>query len=484
MCASQLLVGDIFATAAASVPDRMAVALGGAQLTFAELDARANQLARALESLGIGLGSTVALWSGTTLEAAALFAAVAKVGAVFVPVNGLLGEQEAGDIFAVCRPDLVVTDRDRALPPGAARGTSLEDLDALADDRSGGRVVTEGLSEDHTNVVFFTSGSTGRPKGAILSHRTNYLRSHPGALPEARGAMVCPYPLFHMGAWTIALQQWQARDAVVLLESAGADEICEAVRRHRATRLNCIPAVWQRILDRAGPSGAPDLATLRFADTGTSATPPELLAAMAGMVPEAQLRVFYGSTEAGGVTCLEHRDMGRKPGSCGVPAPGVTVRLDDSGELWVRSPVLFDGYLHDQVATAACLVDGWYRTGDVAGQDRDGYLRIIGRTGDLLRTGGEAVMPGEVEAVLAAHPSVDQVAVVGLPDLTWGEVVCAVVVVTPGQPAPDLAELRELCAGLAPFKHPRQLRVVDELPRTASTGQVRRQVLVERLRAG
>ena len=483
--ADDLLIGDVFATAASSVPDRTAVSLGNRSLTFGALDARADQMAGALGSLGIRLGSRVALWSVTTLDATPLFAALAKMGAVFVPVNGLLGEAEAAQIFAVCHPDLVVTDTDRPMPAGVPADVTLHALGELADTRPAGRYEGNPPTEDDPHVVFFTSGSTGRPKGAVLSHRSNHLRSHPGALPEPRGAMVCPYPLFHMGAWTIALQQWQARDAVVLVESAGPEQICAAVDRHRATRLNCVPAVWQRIIDHAGRTGTGRLATLRFADTGTSATPPELLAAIGGMLPAAQLRVFYGSTEAGGVTCLEHRDIGRKPGSCGVAVPGVRVRRDGSGELWVRSPFLFDGYLEDPAATAGCLVDGWYRTGDVADQDDDGFLRIVGRTGDLVRTGGEAVMPGEVEAVLSGHPSIDQVAVVGLTDPTWGEVVCAVVVVSPGRAAPTVTELRELCDGrLAAFKHPREVRVVDALPRTPSTGQVQRRLLVDRLRVG
>ncbi len=297
--------------------------------------------------------------------------------------------------------------------------------------------------------------------------------------------MVCPYPLFHMGAWTIALQQWQARDAVVLLDGSGAEEICEAVERHRASRLNCIPAVWQRIIDLVGSSGGRELSTLRFADTGTSATPPDLLAAIESLVPDAHLRVFYGSTEAGSVTCLDHSDIRRKPGSCGTPAPGVRVRTDGQGELQVASPVLFDGYLDDPTATAACMVDGWFRTGDVAEQDDDGFVRIVGRLGDLLRSGGETVVPSEVESVLSEHPSVGEIAVVGLPDPRWGEVVCAVVVPAAGQPPPTLDELRAWCVGrLAPFKHPRVLRQVDVLPRTASTGQVQRRLLADRFHAG
>jgi acyl-CoA synthetase (AMP-forming)/AMP-acid ligase II len=338
----------------------------------------------------------------------------------------------------------------------------------------------DGLSGSDPHVAFFTSGSTGRPKAALLSHRTNYLRTHPGALLEPRGPMVCPYPLFHMGAWTIALQQWQARDAVILLRAAGAEEIVAAVERYRATRLNCVPAVWRRIIDQVGSSGTGTLSSIRFADTGTSETPLELLIAIEDTVPQAHLRVFYGSTESGSVAALDHADIRNKPGSCGPPAPGVSVRVADDGELWVTSPVLFDGYLDDPGATAACLVDGWYRTGDRAEEDQDGYLSIVGRTGDLIRTGGEAVVPAEVESVLSELPSVVEVAVVGVPDPTWGEVVCAVVVAAPGQPAPTVEMLRARCTGrLAAFKHPRRIRMVDRLPRTAATGQVRRRLLAE-----
>jgi acyl-CoA synthetase (AMP-forming)/AMP-acid ligase II len=294
--------------------------------------------------------------------------------------------------------------------------------------------------------------------------------------------MVCPYPLFHMGAWTIALQQWQARDAVVFVGSATAGEIGAAVERHRATRLNCVPAVWRRLLDAAAAAGAPDLSSIRFADTGTSATPPELLRAIAETLPGAQVRVFYGSTEAGGVSVLEHADLEAKPGSCGVPGPLVKVRVDGAGRLWVRGPLLFDGYLDDPPATREALRDGWYDTGDLADADADGYLSIVGRAGDVIRTGGEAVAPAEVEAVLRDHAKVADVAVLGLPDRAWGEVVCAAVVVAPGATAPDLADLRTFCAArLAPYKHPRRLEVVDEIPRTAATWQIQRRLVVERV---
>jgi len=280
----------------------------------------------------------------------------------------------------------------------------------------------------------------------------------------------------------MALQQWHGRDRIVFLESADAVTICDAVERHRATRLYGIPAVWRRVLDHlASPDGASrDLSTLRFADTGTSATPPELLTALERAFPAATIRVFYGSTEAGGVATLDHADMHRKPGSCGVPALATEVRIDETGELWARGPLLFNGYFDDPDATAEVLVDGWYRTGDLAVVDDDGFLTIVGRARDVIRTGGEGVAPAEVEAVLATHAAVADVAVVGLPDAEWGEVVCAVVVAA-GDTVPTLADLRAHCEGrLVSPKHPRRLEVVDVIPRTAPTNQVQRRLLIER----
>jgi fatty-acyl-CoA synthase len=148
----------------------------------------------------------------------------------------------------------------------------------------------------------------------------------------------------------------------------------------------------------------------------------------------------------------------------------------------VRGPLLFDGYLDDPEATAAALEDGWYRTGDVVDVDDEGYLSIVGRARDVIRTGGETVAPPEVESVLGQHPGVADVAVIGLPDQQWGEVVCAVIVAEAGQPVPSLDELRAFCESrLARFKQPRRVAVVDSIPRTPATQQVQRRLLVDRL---
>ena len=216
-----------------------------------------------------------------------------------------------------------------------------------------------------------------------------------------------------------------------------------------------MPAVWRRVLDYVNDGGAGDLSSVRFADTGTSATPLDLLESLEMLFPQAQVRVFYGSTEAGNVASLEHADIRRKPGSCGVPSPSSQVRIDEAGELLVRGPLLFDGYFGDPEATSAAVVDGWYRTGDLASMDHDGYLTIVGRAGDVIRSGGETVVPGEVEDALADHPR-------------------------PGSPVPTLDGLRAHCTGrIASFKQPRRLVLAASIPRTPSTQQIQRRVLIE-----
>jgi fatty-acyl-CoA synthase len=488
-----LLIGDIFSNGARAVPNRMAAAMGPEALTFAQVDRMANRVARAARRLGIRPGDCVVVWSATSLDAVPLFAALAKLGAVFAPVNANLGPSEALELISSARPSLLVADEARAGPAGEvaeALGIAWATLSGLAERAAGEEaapvVAAGGVSERDPHVLFFTSGSTGRAKGVVLSHRVNFLRTHPGAQLEPRGVMVCPYPLFHMGAWTIALQQWQARDGVVFVDSADAATICGAVARHRAERLNCIPAVWRRVLDHvASPGGnRDDLSSIRFADTGTSSTPPDLLESLVDAMPGACVRVFYGSTESGNVASLEHADLLRKPHSCGVPSQLVDVRVDEGGELLVRGPLLFDGYFGDPDATAEALVDGWYRTGDTAEVDDEGYLTITGRVGDVIRTGGESVSPSEVERALADHPGIADVAVVGIPDGHWGEIVCAAVVARPG-PLLTVEQLRAHCSGrLAAFKHPRRLVGVTAIPRTPSTNQIQRRILVERIVAG
>ena len=478
-----LHIAEMLANAARVAPDATAVTLDDDAMTFGELDRRANRIANGLRGLWVGRGDRVLWWGDTSIEAVPVFAALAKIGAVFAPLNARASVEEIAPVAEYARPRLLLCGESHVeagaelatrvdvpfspeIPTGVADGPDASDLD-----------------ERDPHVIFFTSGSTGRPKGVVLSHRTNWLRTYVGATTTPGGAgTVCMFPLFHMAGWTIAMGAWQGRRPVHFVRTPDAETLLHTTVRHRAARLYCIPAVWSRILEYG--IGNVDLSGLEEADTGTSATPPELLRTIKDALPHTRTRVFYGSTEAGPGLQLGDADLFRKPGSVGIAQPGVDVRLAENGEVVMRSPFLMDGYFDDPATTADALHGGWYHTGDLGAFDEEGYLSIVGRARDVIRTGGETVAPPEVEAVLSSHPAIGEVAVVGVPDPQWGEVVTAVVVIRAGTTTPDLEALRSFCTGrLAAFKQPRRLAVVDALPRTAATGQVQRTLIVERLQS-
>ncbi|MCG8588252.1 MAG: acyl--CoA ligase [Proteobacteria bacterium] len=492
-----LLIGDIFRRNATLLPDAVAASLDVAVLTHGELDRLANRMAWTLRGLGIGHGDRIVTWADTALEVLPLFVAAAKLGAAFAPVNARLGADEAARVVALARPALLAVDADRAADAAAVAGAAgvkhwarLQsgageggiDLHPQALSLREDDILEPALRETDPHVLFFTSGSTGRPKGVVLSHRVNYLRSFQGVFRDVPERSVCMFPLFHMAAFTLALSAWQTRGEIAFVRAATAEALLEAVERRRANRLYGIPLVWRRILEI--PPGRYDLSSLRELDTGTQAVPIELVRALKERFPGTATRIYYGSTEVGSGTTCPDADVLRKPGSVGPPSPGVELRLTEEGEICIRSAYLTDGYFDDPTATAEALRDGWFHTGDLGALDDEGHLYVVGRKKDVIRSGGESVAPTEVETVLAGHPAVADVAVVGVPDPDWGEVVCAVVVVAEGEEL-DLASLQRHCGDrLAGFKKPRRFARVAVIPRTAATAQVQRPLLVEQLQSG
>lgn len=486
-----LLVGDVFRANAASVPTRLAATLGEQALTYGELERRGNRLVHVLRDRGLGRGDRLLSWTDTTLDVLPLYVACAKLGVTFAPMNPRLGLVEARELASFARARALVTDVTRAAMAEQVAARASIPLLARLDGNGPGLDLAgaatrasdappSGLDVDERDaqVLFFTSGSTGRPKGVLLSHRANRLRSMV-LTPVTR--TLCMFPLFHMAGYSMAMNAWAVRGTITFVTTPTAEPILAAVERRRIERLYCIPAVWARVLE--ADLRAFDLESLRCVDTGTSATPPELIEALKAAFPGTTTAVHYGSTECGPGAILLDEDLRRKPGSVGLAANGVELRTEPTGELCVKSELLMTGYFDDPDATREALRDGWYHTGDLASFDDEGYVSIVGRVREIIRSGGETIAPVEVERALVDCPGVREVAVVGLPDDRWGEVVCAAVVVEAGASI-DLAALRAHCGErLAPYKQPRRLELVAELPRTAATRQVQRTLLVERLRS-
>jgi acyl-CoA synthetase (AMP-forming)/AMP-acid ligase II len=459
-----LLVGDVLRAAAARHPARPAVAVGDESLSFAELDGEARACAARLLSYGVGRGDRVGWVARNCLEGAIVHSACAYTGAVYTPLNPASTASELAALVDVAKPSILLSTNGRE---GTRRFDSLPSASVRDDD-------LPSVSEHDCMVIFFTSGTTGRPKGTMLSHRVERLRG--GNEINSRGPYVSMFPQFHMAGWVSTLDSWNRGDLVVWVDRPEPTQLFDAIERYRAFSTYLIPAVWRRVLDadRAGW----DLSSLRIADTGTSSTSPELLGGIKDAFPDTVTSVVYGSTEAHKVCVLQDPELFTKPFAVGRSCPGVFLRRDDAGELWVRSPLLFGGYYENERATNEALVDGWYRTGDVVEQDADGVVSVVGRTKELIRSGGETIAPVEVEEVLRAIDGLADAAVAGVPDPDWGEIVTAFVVAAPGRSITLEALRAEAARHLARHKIPRRMIVVDAIPRTGATGQVSRAALV------
>ena len=456
---SGLTIGSIVDACLRARPTGAAATLGRERWTFADLDAAANSCAHAMRARGVGPGDVVAWRASPSLATLSGFLGCARLGAIFAPLNPALTAGETAGLLDYLGPRLV-TGGDLDDGPGRR-------IELSTDDRS-------------PHIVYLTSGSTGLPKGVLVSHRASWLRAAPGGGTfthglRGEGGVVSAFPLYHYGGWHYVLEAWQNRRPIHLVRQATAGELAGAVEEWRASGLYAIPAVWERILAADG-----DLSSLRHADTGTSHAPADLLARIKDRVPTATTTVLYGSTEAGRMAALQDWEIAVRPGSVGRAAFPGALWLDE-GEVCFASPAMMDGYYRLGPETAAVLRAGVYRSGDTGELDEDGYLYLTGRTSELIRTGGELVWPVEVEAALRGLDGVADLAVVGVPDETWGEIVCAAVVPADG-PVPDLGRLRSHLDGrLARFKHPRRVVAVREIPRTPATGQVQRRRLREQV---
>jgi fatty-acyl-CoA synthase len=484
----QLLIGDLLAGAAKANPGGVAATLEDHSVTFRDLDLQANRIANALLGSRLRKGAVVAWISPPDLASMAGFAGAARIGAVFASVNPTLAGQEVRRVLDYLQPHLVVAPEGLA---ETARGLTDAPVTTISTLLSSGSPATPdgvgSLDDSDPHVIYLTSGTTGTPKGVQVSHRASWLRSFPGGSTFAAGlrgdgGILPSFPLFHYGGWHYVLEAWHHRCALHVCRKFDGDSMLRTAERWRPSAMYCIPAIWERVLEAVppgtGPPGTGPLASVRHADTGTSAASMDLLSRLKEAMPQATRSVLYGSSEGGHHTTLFERHLSDHPGSVGRAAPPGIIAVSDEGEILYQSPTVMSGYYKLPDQTAAALRDGWYHTGDVGVMDDDGFLYITGRLREVIRTGGESVAPTEVEAALAGVDGVLDVAVVGIPDPSWGEVIAAAVVTAPGAETPDVDGLRaQLDRTLASFKHPRLVVQVVSIPRTAATGQVQRTLL-------
>lgn len=493
-----LLVGPILQRAADLSPRGVAASLDRESVTFADVHRGANRLAHVLNGLGVAPGDRIASWTEISLGSLEVFFAAARLGAAFAPLNPAFSFSEARDVITYLRPRLLICDpvhaeaaRELGVPLAVmgAGGGSVPglDLDAATQRASEDDLDQPGPAADRAHVIFLTSGSTGRPKGVLLSHYASWMRAVPlgGAtrlVAPGGGGDLCPFPLFHMAGWNAVLCAWALLRPVHLVSQPSGQQLVAMAELWRPSTLYCIPALWRRVFDSMATH---DLSSLRYALTGTSLISEELLREIKERLPGTETTISYGSTEMGIVTTLGDHDLFRKGGSIGRPNPGFDAAIVD-GELCLSGETVMSGYFDLPDETAAAFDhNGRYKSGDLAVMDDEGYLTIAGRRREIIRSGGETIAPSEVEAALGGFPGVRDVAVVGLPDDSWGEVVCAVLVLEPGAPAPSVESIRAYVGTrLANFKHPRAVVCVDALPRTAATGQIQRSQLRAALVAG
>ncbi|GAB2577287.1 cyclohexanecarboxylate-CoA ligase [Streptomyces capparidis] len=496
---------QLVARRAALTPDApMLLDPDGRRLTFAGFAAAAERAAAGLLALGAGPGARVAWQLPTRIETVVASAALARLGAVQVPLIAAHRDREVGFALDRADPDLVLT-------PGRWRGF---DHTAMAE-RLGARRVAEAYAAlpgadpaalppppppadgDEVRWIFYTSGTTADPKGVLHTDRSLLTAGAclAGAIeagPHDVGSVAFPYA--HIGGADYLVTMLLRGFPALLLERFALPEALPAYRAHRVTLAGGSTAFYTAFLDqqRRLPPDTRLLPSLRLLAGGGAPRPPGLYHAVRRELG-CELAHGYGMTEAPMITMGSPRDTeeqlahteGRPPESMEirVAAPdGRPAAPGEDGEILLRGPAVCRGYTDPELTRAAFDAEGFLRTGDVGHLRADGHLVLTGRLKDIIIRKGENVSAREVEELLHRHPAVRDVAVIGLPDPVRGERVCAVVEPAEGAAPPTLAALAEFlrAAGLMPQKIPEQLELVDRLPRNATLGKVVKQALRER----
>ncbi|HEX6421203.1 MAG TPA: fatty acid--CoA ligase family protein [Acidimicrobiales bacterium] len=463
----------------------------GSPVTYAGLDRRSDAVAAALAARGVGAGDRVALRVPSDSGYVVAYAAAAKLGAVTAGVNPRLAPPEQEALVDLVDPAVVLAGHGE-VPELEAAGHRLVERD--------GPPPPLPPDPDRPVAIVFTSGTTGLPKGAVFCERQleAVARTDTGgnwAPPGRPGPPVLASTQFaHVGFTTKLVWYLRLATRTHILGRWRADDALRTIAGQRMPSIGGV-APQLALMVRSPEAARHDWDHVKTVVAGGAASPPALVAAVRERFGAAY-SIRYSSTESGGCgtgTAFD-ADDDEALHTVGRPRPGVEVVVRDGegavlppgevGELWLRSPTQMTGYWRDPDATAAAVVGGWLRTGDLACLDERGLVRLAGRAREMFVRGGYNVYPAEVEAALAAHPAVAEVAVVPRPDPVMGEIGVAVVAPAPGAAAPTLDELRGFLAGrLAAWKVPEALRIVPQLPLTPMEKVDRRSLAAAEARA-
>jgi acyl-CoA synthetase (AMP-forming)/AMP-acid ligase II len=478
---------DVVERNARLAAEQTAFVFEGRRVTHAGHLARVDRLAAGLAAAGIAAGDRIVILSFNNLEFVELYGAAARLGAMLVPINWRLSDDEIAYVASDAEPKMVIADaahQDKLAARkgdlgsvrhwhgiGGATAPFVPFASLYAEDTVRER---PDVAADAPFVMFHTAAVSGRPRGAVLSQAGLIA----GNLQLARywslaggDVNLGVLPLFHLAGLIMLLATQHAGGATVLLQRFEPEAAARLIREEKVTLLAEFPPILANLLDT--PAGARDLASLR-AVTGLDA--PDTIARFETLCPQARFWAAFGQSETSGfVTMAPFRD---RPGSAGRPTylsmvavvddHDRTLPTGETGEIVVRGPGVFKGYWRCDADTEFTFRNGWHHTGDMGAFDADGYLWYKGRSPakELIKPGGENVYPAEVEGAIAAHPAVADVVVIGVPDPQWGEAIKAVCVLRPGQSA-TAPEIIDFVAGrIARFKRPKHVVFVDALPKT------------------
>ncbi|MEU5790661.1 long-chain fatty acid--CoA ligase [Micromonospora purpureochromogenes] len=503
-------------------PGRDAVVLGDTRLTYAQVNGAANQVAGLLASRGIRPGDKVALSCPNLPYFPIVYYGILKAGAVVVPLNVLLKGREIAYHLADSDARAYLCFEGTAdLPMGAEGFAGFQQTDgcehfflitadpAAASPIDGAQTLgraladqpatfgTVGTGETDTAVILYTSGTTGQPKGAELSHANLVLNALTcnrlfGALATDHERHLITLPLFHSFGSTVQMNAgFAVASTLVLLPRFAADQVVALLAREKITFFAGVPTMYWGLLGALTEDvDVAEIArTIRVAVSGGASLPVEIIKQFKERFG-VQILEGYGLSETSPVATFSDPERDARPGSIGVPIWGVEVKLidpewkavegvDEVGEIAIRGHNIMKGYYSRPGATAEVMRDGWFRTGDLARRDADGFYYIVDRAKDMIIRGGFNVYPREIEEVMLTHPAVSLVAVIGVPDESHGEEMKAFVIKKPGAEITE-DELIAWCKeNMAAYKYPRFVQFTDALPMTA-TGKILKRELAGR----